>query len=356
MASDGNDIEPLLQHFVSPPPKNNDVTILTPSEFKNRLLFGSQRDSSPSSSSATSLCDDSTTVNLLGFQRSATAPAFATNDPTTPPIDRKTEQTEQSDPKSIARQSVAKVIVYLSLGVLIYWLNRDGYALKNHTHPVVDGLYFCIVTMCTIGYGDITPASVTTKLFSILFVLGGFVLMNTFLSNGILTYFLDLQESYIFRTSRSSYIFDLREGRMRTRVKVGLALCAVILSLGFGVLIMHFVEQIGWLDSVYYSFMSVTTVGYGGREAFKTLTGRLLAAIWLLVSTFSVVGVILYLAEARTDKRRREKAKRVLSENMSVSQFIAADIDGSGYWRYAHLVFFLGNSFKYTIFKFLSQK
>ncbi|CAA7055224.1 unnamed protein product [Microthlaspi erraticum] len=332
MASDGHDIEPLLQHSGRPPPEHHDVTILTPSEFKNRLLYGSQRDSSPSSSSATSLSDYSTTLNLLrSSQRAATAPAataFATNDPTTPPIDRETEQS--SDPNSIARQSVAMLIVYLSLGVLIYWLNRDGYALKNQTHPVVDGLYFCIVTMCTIGYGDITPDSVTTKLLSILFVLGWFVLMNTFLSSGILTYFLDLQESYIYRNSRSSYIFDVRKGRMKTRVKVALALGVVILSLGLGVLIMHFVERIGWLDSFYYSFMSVTTIGYGGREAFKTLTGRLLAAIWMLLSTFSLVGAVLYLAEARKEKTSRKMAKRVLSENMSVAQFFAADIDRSG--------------------------
>jgi potassium channel subfamily K len=92
---------------------------------------------------------------------------------------------------------------------------------------------------------------------------------------------------------------------------------------------MHFIEEIDWLDSFYLSVMSVTTVGYGDR-AVKTLPGRLLAAVWLLVSTLAVARAFLYLAEARVDKRNRERAKRVLGENMSVSQFFAADIDHNG--------------------------
>ncbi|KAF3598000.1 hypothetical protein DY000_02026823 [Brassica cretica] len=93
--------------------------------------------------------------------------------------------------------------------------------------------------------------------------------------------------------------------------------------------IMHFIEGIDWLDSFYLSVMSVTTVGYGDR-AFKTLPGRLFAAVWLLVSTLAVARAFLYLAEARVDKRNRERAKKVLCEAMSVSQFFAADIDNNG--------------------------
>ncbi|PPD79754.1 hypothetical protein GOBAR_DD23328 [Gossypium barbadense] len=76
--------------------------------------------------------------------------------------------------------------------------------------------------------------------------------------------------------------------------------------------------------------MSVTTVGYGDR-AFKTMPGRLFAAIWLLVSTVAVARAFLYLAEARVDKRHRRMAKWVLGQDMTVSQFLAADIDNNGY-------------------------
>lgn len=242
---------------------------------------------------------------------------------------------------SIVRQSFVLLLVYLLFGVLIYSFNRDDFVAKE-THPVVDALYFCIVTMCTIGYGDITPNSTTTKVFSILFVLVGFGFVDILLS-GMVSYVLDLQESYLLRgvkkdhvgekkEHKNSYIIDWKKGRMRIRMKVGLALGVVVLCIGVGVGVMHFVERLGWLDSFYLSVMSVTTVGYGDR-AFKSMPGRIFASIWLLVSTLAVARAFLYLAEARVDKRHRKMAKWILGQDMTVAEFLAADIDNNGFVR-----------------------
>ncbi|KAE8734312.1 Two-pore potassium channel 5 [Hibiscus syriacus] len=243
----------------------------------------------------------------------------------------------QSGSQSIVRQAFLLLVLYLALGVVIFWFNRHNF-LGNETHPVVDALYFCVVTMCTIGYGDIIPNSVATKLFSILFVLVGFGFIDILLS-AMVCYVLDLQESYLLRTvehegqkkdSARSYIIDVKKGRMRIRMKVGLALGVVVLCIGIGVGVMHFVESLVWLDAFYLSVMSVTTVGYGDR-AFKTMSGRIFAAIWLLVSTLAVARAFLYLAEARVDKRHRSMAKWVLGQDMTVSEFLAADIDNNGF-------------------------
>jgi potassium channel subfamily K len=74
----------------------------------------------------------------------------------------KPPETKKPSPvsKSIIRQAIFLLIVYLTLGVSIYSFNRDHYS-GIETHPVVDALYFCIVTMCTIGYGDIAPLTST---------------------------------------------------------------------------------------------------------------------------------------------------------------------------------------------------
>ncbi|KAF8107547.1 hypothetical protein N665_0119s0013 [Sinapis alba] len=376
--NNNNNVDPLLQYMtiprmrepppiLFPVPEEGEVAIpmpMTPKEFKDRLIFGpfsrSPRDSSqyldslsqkhsPSSSTATAAAaetfsDTSAQDPLLPtkpepwshghpLHRSKTAPAMAViNDRHHHPM---SQQKDLESSRSVVRQAFALLVVYLSLGVLIYWLNRDHYVV-NQTHPVVDGLYFCIVTMCTIGYGDITPNSVVTKLFSIMFVLVGFGFIDILLS-GMVSYVLDLQESYMLDSAKRreepdkgrSYIIDVKKGRMRIRLKVGLALGVVVLCIAVGVGIMHFIEGIDWLDSFYLSVMSVTTVGYGDR-AFKTLPGRLFAAVWLLVSTLAVARAFLYLAEARVDKRNRERAKKVLREAMSVSQFFAADIDNNG--------------------------
>ncbi|KAK1382086.1 Two-pore potassium channel 3 [Heracleum sosnowskyi] len=341
---------------------------LTPSELKERLIFGSSpKDFSTSSSLVDALnltlnspklshsvsADLSTTtafidpqseshqtvcLNDFDFQksnlhRSKTAPAMAVINDYANPVVAKPPQFGSSS--SIVSQAVLLLILYLCLGVGIYWSKKDDFR-SIETNPVVDALYFCIVTMCTIGYGDITPNSTVTKLFSVMFVLIGFGFIDILLS-GMVSYVLDLQENHLLRTvkvgvnqDRRSYIIDFKKGRMRIRMKVALALGVVVLCIGVGVTVMHFVEGLGWLDSLYLSVMSVTTVGYGDR-AFSTLAGRVFASIWLLVSTLAVARAFLYLAEARVHRRHRKMENWVLGQDLTVSQFLAADIDNNGF-------------------------
>lgn len=117
---------------------------------------------------------------------------------------------------------------------------------------------------------------------------------------------------------------------MRIRLKVGLALGVVILCVSIGAVVLCFIENLNGLDALYLSVMSVTTVGYGD-QAFKTMPGRVFASIWLLVSTLTVARAFLYLAEMRIEKRHRKIAKFVLSRDMTISEFLEADIDHNGF-------------------------
>ncbi|KAF7827176.1 Two-pore potassium channel 5 [Senna tora] len=215
--------------------------------------------------------------------------------------------------------------------------------------PLSGKAFACLrFTMCTIGYGDITPLTPITKVFACFFVLVGFGFIDILLS-GLVNYVLDLQESMILAGlqmgasqspqqqqqeqqgfSARNYVVDVAKGRMRIRLKVGLALGVVVLCIGIGSLVLYFVEDLDWIDSIYLSVMSVTTVGYGDK-AFKTLPGRLFAAIWLLVSTLMVARAFLYLAEARIDKRHRRLAKSVLHRDITVEDLLAADINHTGF-------------------------
>ncbi|XP_065859869.1 two-pore potassium channel 5 [Euphorbia lathyris] len=286
------------------------------------------------------------------LHRSRTAPALV--------VLRDLKHHEPQDPKpqsesgSIIRQAIFLLSMYLLLGVVIYSFNRDNFS-GVETHPVVDALYFCIVTMCTIGYGDIAPLTSGTKAFACVFVLVGFGFIDILLS-GLVNYVLDLQESMILagiqmgKTSKKhnhhhdnhdhhhhhqgfsakNYIVDVEKGRMRIRLKVGLALGVVVLCIGIGALVLYFVENMDLIDSIYLAVMSVTTVGYGDR-AFKTLPGRLFAALWLLFSTLAVARAFLYLTEARIDKRHRRITKWVLHRDITVEDLLAADTNNNGF-------------------------
>ncbi|CAL5213774.1 unnamed protein product [Lathyrus oleraceus] len=340
------------------------VLPVTPSEFKDPLIFGpscaSPRNPSPLVDASTLLRDSprsSSTCSSSHEFASATSTLCDSSqhsqqqqlsswliDPNYPWCKTNLHPSKSAPAmavisyfgnQSIVHQAFILLVLYLALGVVIYWFNRHSFT-ATETHPIVDALYFCIVTMCTIGYGDITPDSTTTKIFSILFVLLGYGFVDILL-NGMVSYVLDSQENHLLRAVKRrgakdgwSYIADVEKGRIRIRMKVALALGVVVLCIGVGVGVMHFVERLGWIDSFYLSVMSVTTVGYGDH-AFKTMHGRIFAAIWLLVSTFVVARAFLYLAEARVDKRHRRMAKWILDQDMTVAEFLAADIDNNGF-------------------------
>ncbi|CAM8971329.1 unnamed protein product [Rhodiola kirilowii] len=273
-----------------------------------------------------------------GLHRAKTAPAMMIM------RELKAIEAEAEKPEtqsgSIIRQGVVLLVLYLVLGIVIYTLNRKNFS-GVETNPVVDALYFCIVTMCTIGYGDIAPLTPGTKIFACFFVLIGFGFIDILLS-GVVNYVLDLQESMILTGiqvnnakshvgfSARDYIIDVEKGRMRIRLKVGVALLVVLLCIGTGSVVLCVFEELDWVDSIYLSVMSVTTVGYGDR-AFKTMPGRLFAAVWLLVSTLAVARAFLYLAEARVNKRHRMIAKYVLHRGITVEDLLAADINQHGF-------------------------
>lgn len=197
-----------------------------------------------------------------------------------------------------------------------------------------------MVTLCTIGYGDIVPDTTFSKLYTCALILVGFGFIDILLS-GLVTYVLDRQEAVLlsavdenrFNSVVRTYMIDTAKGRMRIRIKVGLALAVVVGCIAIGTVMAHILEELSWVDSFYLSVSSVTTVGYGDY-AFATLKGRCFAIVWLLVSTLAVARAFLYLTELRIDTRNRKIAKWVRQRKMTLGDVVAADLDHDGSIRY----------------------
>ncbi|KAL6006376.1 hypothetical protein ACLOJK_037327 [Asimina triloba] len=236
---------------------------------------------------------------------------------------------------SVVTQAFMGVALYVAVGIVMYMVKSESF--KGHsTNRLIDALYFSVVTLCTIGYGDIVPKTNFTKIFTCLFILVGFGFIDILL-NGLVTYVLDRQEAVLLSTMDENwrnamfltYVMDMKKGRMRIRMKVALALAVVIGCITIGMVMIHVLEGIDWVDSFYLSVTSVTTVGYGDYT-FMTTRGRLFATVWLLVSTLAVARAFLYLAELRIDKRNRKVAKWVLQKKMTMADLVAADLDNDG--------------------------
>ncbi|NNC91512.1 MAG: two pore domain potassium channel family protein [Acidimicrobiia bacterium] len=66
------------------------------------------------------------------------------------------------------------VVVLLITGTAFYW--------RFEQWTVLDSLYFSVITLTTVGYGDLAPTRAPTKVFTIVYVLVGLGILVSFLS------------------------------------------------------------------------------------------------------------------------------------------------------------------------------
>ncbi len=77
------------------------------------------------------------------------------------------------DPETKALPVVAGVLVLT--GTLFYWRFEDW--------SVIQALYFSIVTLTTVGYGDFAPTSDGTQIFTIIYILTGLGILVALLAS-----------------------------------------------------------------------------------------------------------------------------------------------------------------------------
>ena len=74
----------------------------------------------------------------------------------------------------VLRDKESRLVIYwvlavLILGTLVYhWLEGWSY---------LDALYFCVISLATIGYGDLTPTTPEAKIFTIIYVINGIAIL-----------------------------------------------------------------------------------------------------------------------------------------------------------------------------------
>ena len=78
------------------------------------------------------------------------------------------------DPETKALPLVAGALVLT--GTIFYWRFEDGWSL-------MDALYFSVVTLTTVGYGDLHPTTTGTQAFTIIYILTGLGILVALLSS-----------------------------------------------------------------------------------------------------------------------------------------------------------------------------
>ena len=90
----------------------------------------------------------------------------------------------------------------LLTGTIFYWRTEDW--------TIIQALYFSVVTLTTVGYGDLHPTSAGTQIFTIIYILTGLGVFVALLAS--------LADNYIEQKSEGGGLRDrLRARRQRDR-------------------------------------------------------------------------------------------------------------------------------------------
>lgn len=75
---------------------------------------------------------------------------------------------------SIYKALAASALGLLAVGTVVYHLLEDW--------SWVDSLYFSTVAVTTVGFGDLTPSTDGSKLFTVLYIVSGISIVTTYLN------------------------------------------------------------------------------------------------------------------------------------------------------------------------------
>ncbi|XP_074320169.1 two-pore potassium channel 1-like [Silene latifolia] len=240
------------------------------------------------------------------------------------------------------RRVTAFLTIYLGIGAICFYMVTDQLSGKKTT-PIVDALYFCVVTMTTVGYGDLVPRTALAKLLACAFVFSGMALIVLVLSKAA-DYLVEKQEGLIKSARRMRRKFrpdDILKEIETKKVKHKCVVTSIVLFLlqVTGILFLIFVEKLDFLDAFYCVCVTMTSLGYGDNS-FSTKRGRIFAVLWILTSTICVAQLFLYLAELNTERRQNDLIKWVLSRRVTIVDLEDADIDHDGVVNAAEFVLY----------------
>lgn len=88
--------------------------------------------------------------------------------------DTPSEHPTREQATMIYRYLAVSAVALVALGTVVYRLVEDW--------SWVDSLYFSVVAVTTVGFGDVTPSTDTSKLFTVFYIIAGISLITSYLN------------------------------------------------------------------------------------------------------------------------------------------------------------------------------
>jgi len=243
--------------------------------------------------------------------------------------------------------SVAAILSYLFLGTLSFKLWMDDWT-------VIDAMYFTTTTFTTVGYGDLSPASSGQRIWGIVFVVLGVIILGGIALSIIFDRLFSLYEdvSKELELSQNMHYLNLFSGNMfHEDPKQKKTLCqemlyqffrSLILVMGLVIPALAIGYLEGWtiVDSLYYCAMTATTVGYGDISPQRQET-RLIAVFYLPLCVGVMAKILGKFSSIYMKRKAQETERDFLNRELTVKDIKHMSGEGDSSVSYNEFLTFM---------------
>ncbi|GMI12102.1 hypothetical protein TrLO_g2640 [Triparma laevis f. longispina] len=282
--------------------------------------------------------------------------------------------------QNIAKYAFLITISYMTFGVLSITL------IENWT--VIDSIYFVIVTLTTVGYGDQESwSSDGIILFVGVYALVGMILMSSALGI-IAAHVIERQEIALREaqrkikeaqlnsgldsmvTMKNGMGLEMTKGMRSTLKKAGtftggkmimgaettisivdrilpkfvkdlfrslwIKLLQLFMTVLMGMVLIYFDHQAApdtdtpnFIHCFYFAVITGTTIGYGDISP-QTPTGRVVGVVYILLAVVSLGNVLGDIASYFVEAKKKEALEKILKKRITMDDFTTFDLNGDG--------------------------
>jgi potassium channel subfamily K len=222
---------------------------------------------------------------------------------------------------ALGRFALLILLGYLAVGTCFYSV-VEGWEWT-------DALYFCVVTMTTVGYGDMTPSSDVSKAFTICFILLGLSLVAT--SLGLM---ISQVQGTFEETSKGDSSATAAAAAKPSRVgrwtrQIVISICTIVGLLATGAIFVSFSEGWSALDSIYWAVVTAASVGYGDLTIESELTKNF-DTVWMLVAVAGCAVSLSKFGSIIMEVEAERAVDRFVARGVTETMIDAMDCDGTG--------------------------